>query len=1002
MADTSLFTRLKRLFSTDVVLRNVGGDQLRLIDINAIQQTGRIETNSIIDRYNRAFTNSPTSLYGSLTNINYQTLRPTLYSEYDAMDTDAIIASALDIVADESTLKNSMGEVLQIRSSDEDIQRILYNLFYEILNIEFNLWPWIRNMCKYGDFFLKLEIADKLGVYNVIPYTAYNIERIEGYDPKNPSKVQFRYNPNGISPSLNYSYNPSNLKDSIIFDNYEVAHFRLLTDMNFLPYGRCLHPNTRITTDSSYKEIKDIVKGDKVWTFNIKENKYELAEVLNTINSGIKEIYNIRTTHNEIKASDNHPILVWDVNSNTSQYKQVKDLSIGDYVVHYDHSKKTENKIKLNKSLPEMGPHDWKTNQNPINTFPEHIDEEFARFWGFMLGDGYIGTNTHQVGFACGIDEQQNEYYKKLLLKYSGIETLNTSINENSQVNISGYYVNSKVFKHLMVLNGYTGKSYSKRFPEWIYKCDKNTQLAFVKGLMDADGYIFEDKWGCKSYNITLANKEMLEDLKYLLDINKIKTGFIRPRKYTGKCIVNNKEYNARQSYDFTFYLEGKEKSQPKKFNILNDNNNIELYKIKSITKELPEETYDIQVDKNSNFIANGIIVHNSYIEPARKLYKQYTMMEDSMLIHRIVRAPEKRLFYLNVGSIPPNEVDAFMEKTISKLKRTPYIDQQTGEYNLRYNIQNILEDYYIPVRGNDATTKIDTLNGLQWDGINDVNYLRDKLFAALKVPKAFMGYEEQMSGKATLAAQDIRFARTIERIQRIVVSELYKIAIVHLYTQGYRDENLSNFELSMTTPSIIYDQERVALMAEKTDLAIKMKDSGLFPSDFIYDHLFHLSEDQYDEYRDLVREDKKREFRLSQIEAEGNDPLLTGKSYGTPHDLASLYGSGRMYANPSNVPSKKETNKKLGRPEDKLSQRNSQKSNFGKDRLGTAGTKNDYNSNDKLKVDFKGGSPLALENNLGKYKDLLESIPLSKKVVLFEGEKNDNSLLDESNIKDQ
>ena len=233
------------------------------------------------------------------------------------------------------------------------------------------------------------------------------------------------------------------------------------------------------------------------------------------------------------------------------------------------------------------------------------------------------------------------------------------------------------------------------------------------------------------------------------------------------------------------------------------------------------------------------------------------------MLIHRIVRAPEKRVFYINVGNIAPAEVENFMQKTISKMKRTPYIDQNTGEYNLKYNMQNMLEDFYIPIRGNDAATKIETTPGLQYDGIADVEYLRDKLFAALKVPKAFMGYDEDTDGKATLAAQDIRFARTIERLQRIVVSELTKIALVHLYAQGYKEESLTNFELSMTTPSIIYDQERVALMKEKMDLSQQMQDSNLFPSDWIYDNIWHFSEDQYDEYRDLIREDTKRKFRL-------------------------------------------------------------------------------------------------------------------------------------------
>ena len=221
-------------------------------------------------------------------------------------------------------------------------------------------------------------------------------------------------------------------------------------------------------------------------------------------------------------------------------------------------------------------------------------------------------------------------------------------------------------------------------------------------------------------------------------------------------------------------------------------------------------------------------------------------------------------------------------------MKRTPYMDEKTGEYNLKYNMQNMLEDFYIPVRGNDSATKIDTTPGLNYDGIQDVEYLRDKLFAALKVPKAFMGYDENVEGKATLAAQDIRFARTIDRVQRILLSELNKIALVHLYTQGYDNESLTNFELSMTTPSIIYDQERIELLKSKSELAGSLLEQGLVPSDWIYHNVYHFSEDQYDEYRDLVREDSKRKFRNAQIEAEGNDPVATGKSYGTPHDLAS------------------------------------------------------------------------------------------------------------------
>jgi hypothetical protein len=179
MADKSLFTRLQRLFSTDVIIRNQGGNELKVMDVDSIQRSGDIATNSLVDRYNRLYSPAASSLLGAQLNVNWQYLRTMVYSDYDNMDYDAIVASALDIVADESTLKNDMGEVLHIKSSDDDVQQILYNLFYDVLNIEFNLWSWIRQMCKYGDFFLKMEIAEKYGVYNVIPYTAYHIERQE-------------------------------------------------------------------------------------------------------------------------------------------------------------------------------------------------------------------------------------------------------------------------------------------------------------------------------------------------------------------------------------------------------------------------------------------------------------------------------------------------------------------------------------------------------------------------------------------------------------------------------------------------------------------------------------------------------------------------------------------------------------------------------------------------------------------------------------------------------
>ena len=622
MADQNpgLFSRLTRLFSTDVIIRNVGGNQLKTIDVDRIQAYGNVKTNALIDRFTKLHRYGANMPYNPT--INYATLRIQLYTDYEAMDTESIIASALDIIADESTLKNETGEVLQIKSSDENTQRILYNLFYDILNVEFNLWLWIRNMCKYGDFYLHLEIAEQFGIYSVVPLSVYDMVREEGNDPQNPSKVTFRIDPSVIAAGgIN-----NRLKDKdgkIQFENYEIAHFRLLTDANYLPYGR-------------------------------------------------------------------------------------------------------------------------------------------------------------------------------------------------------------------------------------------------------------------------------------------------------------------------------------------------------------------------------------SYIEPARKTYKQYVLMKDAMLLHRITRAPEKRVFSINVGNIPPNEVDGYMQKLVQKMKKTPYMDPQTGEYNLKYNMQNLMEDFYIPVRGNDTATKIDTIKGLEYNAIEDVAFLRDEMLAALKVPKAYFGFEKDLQGKATLAAEDIRFARTVERIQRIVLSELYKIALVHLYTQGYDGASLTNFELSLTVPSIIYEQEKVALWKEKVDLAKQMQDTNLLPSDFIYHDIFQFSEDQYDEMRDLVVEDKKRTFRLAQIENEGNDPAKTGKSFGTPHDLASLYGKGRTGMDIEGpVPGGYDETRPIGRPEEKASIVNTQKDPLGKDRLGAGENGSLYTAN---APEEGSGTPKAMFE-MKRHKGLFEGFAIPRKEIVFEPEQ-ESSLLNENNIK--
>jgi hypothetical protein len=497
----NFFGRLRKLFSTTAVVRIDKDGNRKVVDTEERQQMTNIL--QLRDRYTKLQRSFYESQAGAQS-MAYHQVRRELFRDYDAMDNDPILASALDIYADESTTKNEYGEVLQIRSSNENVREILENLFYDIMNVEFNLWPWTRNLAKYGDFFLGLEIAPEKGIINVIPQSVYYTERIEG-DPDNNNVVKFKVEQDRTG--------------KVDWDNFEMAHFRLLSDTNFLPYGK-------------------------------------------------------------------------------------------------------------------------------------------------------------------------------------------------------------------------------------------------------------------------------------------------------------------------------------------------------------------------------------SMIESARRIWKQLSLMEDAMLIHRIMRAPEKRVFKIDIGNIPPTEVDNYMQRIINKMKKVPFVDRNSGEYNLKYNMQNLTEDFFLPVRGGDSGTSIDNLPGLDYAATEDIEFLQKKMFAALRIPKAYLSYDENVNGKATLAAEDVRFARTIERIQRTIVSELTKIAIVHLAAQGIEDAEMVNFELSLTNPSTIYEQEKVNLWSEKVRLASDMQQLKMLSKDWIYSNIFELSEDEKDDERGKIINDLKDAFRYNQIEMEGNDPAMQTEPTDVENELEELKSS--------------------------------------------------------------------------------------------------------------
>ena len=574
----SFFSRLAKLFTTQAVVRIDKDGNRKVVDTDERQQATNLM--GLRDRY----TKLQRSYYGeqaSAQSMAYHQVRRELFRDYDAMDQDPIIASALDIYADESTTKNEFGDVLQIRSSNEKVREVLQNLYYDIMNVEFNLWPWARNMVKYGDFFLGLEIEPGKGIINIVPQSIYYTERLEQTDPQNPNYVKFKVE---MSQS-----------GKVEWENFEMAHFRLLSDTNFAPYGK-------------------------------------------------------------------------------------------------------------------------------------------------------------------------------------------------------------------------------------------------------------------------------------------------------------------------------------------------------------------------------------SMIENGRRVWKQLSLMEDAMLIHRIMRAPEKRVFKIDIGNIPPTEVDNYMQKIINKMKKVPFVDKNSGDYNLKYNMQNLVEDFYLPVRGSDSGTSIEPLGGLEYTAIEDIEYLKNKMFAALKIPKAYLSYDENVNGKATLAAEDVRFARTIERIQRTMVSELTKIGIVHLAAQGIDDSEMVNFELSLTNASTIYEQEKVNLWSEKVRLATDVGGLNMLSKEWVYQNVFGMGKDEMDDERVKIINDIKDRFRYNSIENEGNDPAAPQQQ---PEDVEESL---------ENL--KQEMKDKGGRPREGNTY-GKDKHPYGRDPLG-----NKENESQRKRDTYKMEARAA--------KQYINGVS-SKKRVLME----DGSFLDETNIID-
>ena len=273
-----------------------------------------------------------------------------------------------------------------------------------------------------------------------------------------------------------------------------------------------------------------------------------------------------------------------------------------------------------------------------------------------------------------------------------------------------------------------------------------------------------------------------------------------------------------------------------------------------------------------------------SVLEPARRIWRQLTLLEDAMMAYRITRSPERRVFKIDVGGIAPQDVEQYMQKVMTQMKRHQVVDPNTGRVDLRYNPLSIEEDYFIPIRGGQSSTNIENLPGGQFTAqIEDVKYLRDKLFSALKVPQSYLSMGEGATeDKTTLAQKDIRFARTIQRLQRVLISELEKVGIVHLYTMGYRGDDLLNFKLRLNNPSKIAEMQELEHWKTKFDIAGAATE-GYFSRRWVSENLLGLSQEEYLRMQREMFTDKKF---MASLEGAGQADSGGGAASGGGGDL--------------------------------------------------------------------------------------------------------------------
>lgn len=748
------------------------------------------------NRWVRANQNLSMSAFAGLSNLKL------MYRDADLMDSYPEIGAALDIISEESVLTSGSrsGMVVNVSSKSDRIKSILEDLFVNRLNLQVTAQMVMRAMVKYGNQFMLLDIDKNLGVKGWRQLPVAEVERMENgivnpYGGQNSISMATG-NADDADMSTKFIWANENGGTLTPFRNWQIAHFRLLHNSMFLPYG-CLVGDTRVETEFGYKEIKDIEIGDNVWTFNVDTQKRELACVTMHMNKGVKDVFEVRTFHNQIEGTSDHKLLCYE--NNFLVYKEIQDINVGDLLVVDNSIDKQEKKYDLVDRLEN----DFKTEKvrckeyaGKKTTYDITVSNKNSNFFA----NGIVTHNCSAL-LAARRHFRMLALMEDMMLIYRLERSMERRVykifvGSLDDKDIPGFVEQiANQFKRAPIIDPLTGQLDLRKniLPVW-----RKTPIP----LLDGRTITIEEL--AKEFNEGKTN--------YVYSIQD-KTHKIVP----GKVVWCGKNYTAEQLYKITLDDDSYMVMAGEHEIIMRDGSKKRADEVVAGESVMPfyrkntddEQVYNPHSGKYeyTHDLINGSDKENVQeecdivgVEKSRKIKCVEIIEGDDVYCMTVV------------GDKGEEDRHNFAIRTFNPLKASLEPINVSGCF-----ISNCAsDDVFIPTRDMNMANPIETLAGAKnLDAIDDIKYIQKKVCAALRIPQSFLNFEETQGDGKGLALMDVRFARTINRYQQAFLMELTKVATIHLYLLGFEDD-LTNFSLTMNNPSTQAEQLELENLGKK------------------------------------------------------------------------------------------------------------------------------------------------------------------------------------------